>query len=361
MVVYRWKPLRVSILHWVPRQGSAAVESISPAIKVQIQDAGGNIVPTATDSITLAINNNPGSGTLSGTLTISAVSGEATFSDISIDKVGTGYTLDATGGGLPTETSTSFNISPGTPTDLAYGVQPSNQSANNAISPAIKVQIFDGGGNLVNTATDSITLAINNNPSGGTLSGTLTVSAVSGEATFSDVSIDAVGSGYTLDATATGLTTATSASFDITSGVPVQLAFIVEPTNAVSTATISPAIKVRVEDSGGNLVPAATNSITLAINNNPGSGTLSGSLAVAAVGGVATFGDISIDKVGSGYTVDATATGLATATSTSFDISAGAAAQVVFVVEPSNAAATVSISPATRYPNLSCSGRSGDL
>ena len=111
-------------------------------------------------------------------MTVAAVSGEATFSNISIDKVGTGYTLDASGGGVPLVTSASFNITPGTPTDLAYSVEPSDQTANNSISPAIKVQIFDGGGNLVTTSTDSVTLAINNDPGSGTLSGTLTVSAV---------------------------------------------------------------------------------------------------------------------------------------------------------------------------------------
>ena len=147
-----------------------------------MQDAGGNLVPTATDSITLAINNNPASGTLSGTLTVAAVSGEATFSNISVDKVGTGYTLDATASGLTLATSASFDITVGAATQLVYSVEPGNAAAISSISPAIKVQVHDAGGNLVTTATDSITLAINNNPASGTLSGTLTVSAVSGEA-----------------------------------------------------------------------------------------------------------------------------------------------------------------------------------
>jgi len=37
----------------------------------------------------------PGGGTLSGTTTLSAVSGVATFSNLSIDKSGAGYTLTA--------------------------------------------------------------------------------------------------------------------------------------------------------------------------------------------------------------------------------------------------------------------------
>jgi len=153
---------------------------------------------------------------LSGTLTVAAVSGVATFSTISIDKVGTGYTLDATASGLTTATSNSFDITLGSATQLAFSVEPSNTVATASISPAIEVQVHDAGGNLISAATDSITLAIGTNPSSGTLSGTLVVAAVSGEATFSDISIDNTGTGYTLTANAGGLTGATSASFNIT-------------------------------------------------------------------------------------------------------------------------------------------------
>ena len=265
------------------------------------------------------------------------MSGEATFNDISIDKIGSGYTLDATATGLTMATSASFDITVGAPAQLVYSVEPTNAVSTVAVSPAIKIQVQDAGGNLVTTATDSITLAINNNPGSGTLSGTFTVAAVSGEATFNDISIDKIGSGYTLDATASGLSTATSASFDITLGAAAQLVYSVGPTNAVSTVAISPAIKVQVQDAGGNLVPTATDSITLAINNNPSSGTLSGTLTVSAVSGEATFNDISIDKIGIGYTLDATASGLTTPTSASFDITVGSATQLVYSVEPTNA------------------------
>ena len=307
------------LAYTVEPTNTVSTNSISPAIKVQVHDAGGNLVPTATDSITLAINNDPGSGTLSGTLTVSAVSGEASFSNISIDKVGMGYTLDATASGLSLAPSASFDITVGAPTQLVYNVEPSNEDSTVSISPAIKVQVHDAGGNLVPTATDSITLAINNDPGSGTLSGTLTVAAVSGEATFSDISIDKAATGYTLDATASGLSLATSASFDISVGAATQLAYSVEPSQTSATFTISPAIKVQVHDAGGNLVVTATDSISLIISNNPGSGTLSGTLTVSAVSGEAAFSDISIDKIGDGHTLLASASGLTSVTSTGFN------------------------------------------
>ena len=58
--------------------------------------------------MTLAIGTNPGGGTLSGTTTVAAVNGVATFSNLSINKVGTGYTLTASDGSLTAATSSSF-------------------------------------------------------------------------------------------------------------------------------------------------------------------------------------------------------------------------------------------------------------
>jgi hypothetical protein len=47
---------------------------------------------------------------------------------------------------------------------------------------------------------------------------------------------------------------------------------------------------------------------------------LSGTTSVAAVSGVATFGDLSIDQVGPGYTLVVTASNLTGAESNPFDI-----------------------------------------
>ena len=75
-----------------------------------MQDAGGNLIPTATDSIALSIGTNPSAGALAGTLTLAAVGGEATFDDISIDLPGTGYSLTAASGVLTSATSNLFDI-----------------------------------------------------------------------------------------------------------------------------------------------------------------------------------------------------------------------------------------------------------
>ncbi len=82
-------------------------------VQVTVRDASGNTVTSYSGPVTVAIGQNGGllvAGTLSGTKTINAVNGVATFSDLSIDQPGNGYTLIVTAGGLVTAGSSAFNI-----------------------------------------------------------------------------------------------------------------------------------------------------------------------------------------------------------------------------------------------------------
>ncbi|HEY6061681.1 MAG TPA: Ig-like domain-containing protein, partial [Gemmatimonadales bacterium] len=308
---------------FVQPSNAAGGATISPSVQVEIQDAGGNRVTTATNSVTLAIGTNPKSGShLSGTLTRAAVAGVATFNNLSIDSAATGYTLSASSSGLTGATSSTFNITVGPATRLGFRVQPANTAGGAAITPAVQVEVRDAGGNRVTTASNSITMAIGTNPSSGTLSGTTTLAASSGLATFSNLSIDSVGTGYRLSATASGLSSGTSSTFNITVGAAAKLGFLVQPSDAAAGLAITPAVKVEIRDAGGNRVTTATNSVTVAIGTNPGGGTLGGTKTLSAVSGVATFSNLSINKVGTGYTLVATATSLTSATSLGFNVTA---------------------------------------
>lgn len=116
-----------------------------------------------------------------------------------------------------------------------------------------------------------------------------------------------------------------SASFAVTC-VPsaTALGFAVQPTDTRSGATITPAVQVRAVDDQGNVVTSFSGVVTIAIGRNGGlvfAGTLSGTRSVDAVNGIATFPDLSIDQVGTGYTLRVTAAGLTGAESQSFAIS----------------------------------------
>jgi hypothetical protein len=89
--------------------------TIQPPVKVTALDALGNPATRFNGLVTIAIANNGGllmPGTLSGTKTATAVNGVATFSDLSIDQPGNGYTLQAAAAGLTGAVSAPFNIGP---------------------------------------------------------------------------------------------------------------------------------------------------------------------------------------------------------------------------------------------------------
>ncbi len=82
-------------------------------VEVKVVDDQGNTIAGYTGPVTIAIGHNGGlllHGTLSGTKTVNAVNGVATFSDLSIDQLGNGYTLVVSGAGVTGAESAPFNI-----------------------------------------------------------------------------------------------------------------------------------------------------------------------------------------------------------------------------------------------------------
>jgi hypothetical protein len=332
---------------------TVAQATISPAVQVAVEDASGTPVPTATNPVTISLLGGTG---LAGTLTVIPQNGIATFSTLNISTAGTGLSLSAASPQLSFANSTSFTISAprsGTvspPAKLAFLQQPTNALTHATISPAVQVAIEDASGNTLMTADNPVTIAL----VGGTgLAGTLTVTPQNGVATFSNLTVSTAGSGYTLSATSPGLNSATSTSFTIstldTASSPVKLAFTQQPTNALTQATISPAVQVAIEDAGGNTLTTATNPITVALVGGTG---LGGTLTVTPQNGIATFNNLTASTAGTGYTLSATSPDLTSATSTTFTISAPSTAsspvKLAFTQQPTNALTQAAIAPAVQ-------------
>lgn len=203
-------------------------------------------------------------------------------------------------------------------TQLAFIVQPSRAAGGTTITPAVQVAAEDSNGNTVTGFHGVVTVTIEADTAGGALGGTTAASAINGVATFRTLSINKAGTGYALAAAAAGLPTATSAAFDIVVGPAARLSFTVQPSNSQAGASIAPAVQVAAVDAGSNTVTTFTGNVTIAIDSNPGGGTLSGTTTVQAVGGVATFSDLSISPAGAGYSLSATSGALATPASAPF-------------------------------------------
>ncbi|MBF0484763.1 MAG: hypothetical protein HQL25_08685, partial [Candidatus Omnitrophica bacterium] len=87
---------------------------------VEIRDVNGNIVSSDNSTVvTLSIFNNPGNGQLTGTASVTAVNGVATFTKLQISRAGNNYTLMASATGLTSAVSTPFDVFAGTGVKIA--------------------------------------------------------------------------------------------------------------------------------------------------------------------------------------------------------------------------------------------------
>ena len=331
---------------------------------VQVQDAYGNIVSTGADSTrSIVLTLSAGTGTLGGTSTLTAVAGQATYTNLYIDATGS-KTLTATAAALsPGSTSAvsgSFLIAPNAATTVAFATQPSASTVSQvAFARQPWVTIKDNYGNVVTTgpdATATVTLFLTTGT--GALGGTLSMAAVGGVADFTGagLNIDLAGTNKVLtaskaDTTGAGGTvvrTGASNTFTITHGKAASIGFSAQPGGVAAGSLLSPQPQITVLDTAGNTVtdgPDATATVSLALSS--GTGSVTGTMSVAAVGGVASFSGLSLDKVGIKHlratkadTATSTAAGVVRgtpplfATSAAFTIALDAAHQLVFATQP---------------------------
>jgi hypothetical protein len=237
------------------------------------------VVTGDTSAITLALQNGTGGAVLSGTNPVNAVNGVATFS-VSVNLLGTGYTLHATDGVLTAADSTAFDITAGAPASISFAAGPADAvagAANNAPTGII-VHVQDVLGNPV--AGESIGLTVASGPAAAFTSITSPlVSDASGDASFADAVLTLAGT-YTLSA-ADGALTVTSNSFVITPAA-AQLVFTTQPLDVAQGSTLN-AIAVTKQDAYGNVYLADTDQIDFTVSScggfTLGSANLSGGVA----------------------------------------------------------------------------------
>jgi hypothetical protein len=318
-------PVRIGFV--VQPATATAGEALAP-VEVAVQDAFGNTTPS-TARIDVALGVNPGNDTLAGTLSLEAVDGVARFTTLSLTKASRGYTLAATTQDLGAATSAAFEVAPAAPAQLRFGVQPADSTAGVALAPFVQVRLLDAFDNQTRS-TASVTVELESNPGNGRLSGATTMAAVAGVAFFPNLSVNKAASGYTLRATS-GALSATSAAFTISPAGAVAVVFQTQPPSVTAGAPFSPAVEVQVRDAFGN--PAAGR-VTLSLEDNPGADTLSGTLVVDTVAGVASFSDLSLEKAAAGYTLRAAVSGTPGAVGPRFTVQAAAAHRLAFLREP---------------------------
>ena len=320
-----------AILAWITQPPGQVVHGVGFGAVVDVEDQYGNLETSYTGSVVMALDVNPGSATLGGNSTVPAVGGVATFSGLTISALGNGYTLQATSGGVTSPDSNPIDVTAIPPTGMSVTTQPPT-SVQVVQAFGLTVTIDDQAGVADPDFNGSVTVAIAGPPSGNTLSGTKTVTASGGVATFSGLTLSSVGT-VTLQVSSSGLTSVTTGSINVTASTASQLIFVAEPASS-QTAGAPFGFKVEAEDAFGNLATTFDGTLVAALSPNSGNATLAGAVTAVASGGVAVFSGVSVNQVGSGYTIQVSGVNGPPATSTPFNVSIGAATELVIPTQP---------------------------
>ncbi len=335
--------------HLAITQGDEPPSSVTAGqtfgLTVTAFDPYGNVDLGYSGQISLSISG----GVFTGTTMAYAMDGVAMFSGLAIDTAGT-FKILATGATtisspvLASTTSTSIVVSPAAPSQLVWTGQPPPSVIHNYPFGAA-LDLEDEYGNLETGSDDFVSIVLDHNPTNASLGGDTTANLVDGVASFTDLSISAVGNGYTLQGTASapgttsgGITSAASDPIDVTPTPAVSLAITVQPpSNVTVEQTFS--FQVTALDQYGDPDGDFNGDVTVALASGPTS-QLGGTLTVQASGGIATFSNLTVGTVGSGYTLAVSGTDPVTgakligATSNPFSVNPGPAAKLLVTTEP---------------------------
>ena len=183
----------------------------------------------------------------------------------------------------------------------------------------LTVEAEDSSGNPITSFNGTVTVALASNPSGAALGGTLTATASNGVATFSGLTLNKAASGYTLVVSGSGLGEGVTNAISVTPAAATQLVITQQPPATVKVSS-GFGFQASIEDQYGNVVTTATNTVKVAFAKNPTGATLGGTLSVAASQGVASFSGLTINKVGSGYTLQVASSGLSSAVTNAINV-----------------------------------------
>ena len=300
---------------------TAAGASITPAVTVQLQEMFGNAVPTAGTSIMVAIGTNSGGATLGGTATqITNAAGLATFTNLTLDKVGTRYTLVATSGVLTSATSSMFNVTAGSPATITVVAgTPQSAAVGTQFGTNLQALVKDGFANSVPNATVTFTAPALTGASGTFTGGGISITVNTngaGIATATAFAADTTAGGpYTVTAGVGSVATTADFSLTNTPGAPAAIAAdpAATPQNAQVGQAFAAALAVTVRDQYGNAVAAGVTVTYTVTPAGSASATLSGGgTATTNASGQASVTATANTTAGGPYTVDASVAGIAT-------------------------------------------------
>src|SRR5206468_2527758 len=108
---------------------------------IRIEDSAGNLLITDNSTVVTAARS-AGSGTLQGSLSVKAVAGLVTFTNLS-HNVATNITIQFTSGSLTSTTSTAIAVSAAPAAQLVFTTQPGNSTIGSTLATQPVVRSSD--------------------------------------------------------------------------------------------------------------------------------------------------------------------------------------------------------------------------
>jgi hypothetical protein len=259
---------------------------------IVLLDNAGLVVSGSTLAVSATIAS--GNGTVVSGSPVNAVNGVATFTSLRVDGTGPQTLMFSTTNPALSVTSTGFALNAAPATQILIRTQPGGAVSGVAFTTQPVVEFRDANNAIVTGVTGSVLAQIASGT--GTLVGNTSVNAVNGVATFTNLRINGSGP-HTISFTAIGLPPVTSLSFTVTQ-TPASLFIRTQPAGSTSGSPLTIQPVVEIHDNANILIATSTLTVTATVLSSTNGATITAGASVAAVGGVATFTNLTMTGSG---------------------------------------------------------------
>jgi hypothetical protein len=182
---------------------------------VMVENSNGSLETNYNGDVTVAVASDPGGGTLGGSVDVMVQAGIATFSNVTLDRAASGYTLMANAGGIARATSATITVTPAAATRLVV-IADVAARVSAGVPFGLIVAVEDIFGNVVTSFSGSVTASLTGGLPRTTLLGKRIATVNEGRAIFSNLLVNTLGAGYAIKLTAgSGLATAKTGPFKV--------------------------------------------------------------------------------------------------------------------------------------------------
>ncbi|AMW04173.1 Ig-like domain-containing protein [Gemmatimonas phototrophica] len=235
-------------------------------------------------------------------------------------------TADITATSAGASSSVTVTVTPGAAVKLVVTTQPAGAASGVLLTTQPVVEVRDNADNLVTTGSVLVAVGV----SGGTVTGTTSLTAQQGVARFTDLTVRGTIGSRTLVFTSGALASAASNSFDLSAGPAVAIGYRGTPPRLRSgIAGGASGVAAQLLDSEGNDAALSGRAVTVAVSGGAGTTNVSGTAAVTNAQGRALFSALTVTGVAGARTLTFRADNITNPATATLTLLGGAPQRVV--------------------------------